>query len=726
MFCTKCGKKLNYDDRFCAKCGQPVREDMEHSYGDMPFSPPFIEEKKREAIESPFERNWEEPVKKPIRAPLELNWNLDGFPTDKPKKTESIDFNWGSVVEERHRKNSEVKIEKIEPENKEEVFKTPWDSISDFRPVSTSGREEVKFSQPDWLPWASAKEESKVDFNMERENPAFEISEGHSTKEAVKSFMDELGDVENLEVRKIKESPEIKPLSRETLGSVPVIDFSSLRGDSKKEAKKIEDLEAELFGNMGKVQTPEATLIMDRASFKKEKFENLEPEAYAVNSSKPEPLESSIDFKSEDIAVVESDAKSPQPKLEELVEDSITKGEETQSDESKKFYTYNQKQDAFQNLLEKERAKLLNLEDNYNKNVANMDYTWVGEVLPNLKKSDVLSENGNSASDVSGEGSIIDKNVVGVAQPPVTIAVDITKNPIETNYKLKPLPINSSVDEAKDVSIPKESSKFAEEEEAGAREGNSLTNTRVSLDNIFLEEEDVEKKHIFGKIVISLLLIILLALGVVFAFRVIQPDGAVAKKSDEVIVKVVDYFRGLINGEEPKEQDVIDEPEINEPLELMNSLVAAYGAEAKTISSVDYDINLIYQDNTDYAFSEIREAPKFVDAKWYETEDGTIVSYADKIIETTVKFYDSWLDNSQSGGNENPSQPSKDNYVGIENLTIGEMRIGKEGFYILNELTYLKTDEAAGTQISEKRYESLYIKISDKSMYVDSHKEEKL
>lgn len=86
MYCKKCGKLLDADDRFCSKCGARVEAE---------FVPAF-----KQQGEASGEIESEKP-RRP-RTPEQFNWDLDGYPTDQ-KKTEDIDFNWDSVLEEKQR-----------------------------------------------------------------------------------------------------------------------------------------------------------------------------------------------------------------------------------------------------------------------------------------------------------------------------------------------------------------------------------------------------------------------------------------------------------------------------------------------------------------------------------------------------------------------------------------------------------------------------------------------
>lgn len=98
MYCTSCGNLLKEEDKFCSNCGQKVIQE-ENSYEEVIFSPPFKVEAEHITTKEPEEKI----VSAPKTEVANFSWNLEGFPEDKPKKTEDIDFNWRSVIEEKRR-----------------------------------------------------------------------------------------------------------------------------------------------------------------------------------------------------------------------------------------------------------------------------------------------------------------------------------------------------------------------------------------------------------------------------------------------------------------------------------------------------------------------------------------------------------------------------------------------------------------------------------------------
>ena len=118
MFCTKCGKELHKDDRFCAYCGTEVRTPERFKektkYEDVVFNPPFKLEAEKTTQEILKTTENREPEKENSES-VSFDWNLEGFPSTQPRKTEAVDFNWDSVVERRNRvrETQQIPIEEI-------------------------------------------------------------------------------------------------------------------------------------------------------------------------------------------------------------------------------------------------------------------------------------------------------------------------------------------------------------------------------------------------------------------------------------------------------------------------------------------------------------------------------------------------------------------------------------------------------------------------------------
>jgi hypothetical protein len=131
MFCTKCGKELYDGDRFCAHCGAEVRETRRSKYDDVVFNPPFKVEAQRRTEE--ILRSNEEPKAEVKKETVSFDWNLDGFPSARPRKTEAVDFNWDSVLEKK-KESRTVSVEKIQPAQ-DLFFSAPRNKEGDTKEV---------------------------------------------------------------------------------------------------------------------------------------------------------------------------------------------------------------------------------------------------------------------------------------------------------------------------------------------------------------------------------------------------------------------------------------------------------------------------------------------------------------------------------------------------------------------------------------------------------------
>lgn len=96
MYCKKCGHSLSEGDKFCPGCGAKV-ETKPTMFAENDFVPPFKREPETK------EEGGEDKPKRSFQFE-EFNWDLDGYPTSgATRKTEDIDFNWESVMDERDR-----------------------------------------------------------------------------------------------------------------------------------------------------------------------------------------------------------------------------------------------------------------------------------------------------------------------------------------------------------------------------------------------------------------------------------------------------------------------------------------------------------------------------------------------------------------------------------------------------------------------------------------------
>ena len=540
---------------------------------------------------------------------------------------------------------------KIEAERRtEEILKT----TEPPKPAS-KGRETVSF---DWnlegFPSAQPRKTEDVDFNWD-------------------SVIERRNNSRGIAVEKIEPEPEVveskpkfEPVFEHVRETEPVHEEPAL---------SIEELERELFGALDEEKPDE---------------KDIEPTIIAGAGTW-----AGIDR--EEHPVPEA-AETPAPKRT---------GDE-------RFYTYNQKFDAFQELLDKERERLKNLEDSYNQDKEAMDYTWVDDVFPELPAEPEPQPEPEQEDEPQKP-----LEVVAVEAPPLTMAVDLTqvKEKIEETGKAPseepigdPSPSKSKL-RYSDVFprglVNDDGTGPADSAEIGEKVKSEIKPLGGIYDDLDDDDDEPEKKHIFAKIIIAILIILIVLEGGIIALKFIAPESRISLWANDMMLKAVD----LLLADDSDDQDDNPAQETDREREVyMTGLVEQASKDMETIGEAVFAPDLKYSMIKNYSFEEIPDAESFVDADWLEDKDGNPVTYGQKLTEALIKYYDSWQ-----------SANSDKTLVGINKLEIGEIRTGKEGFYALCRVTYAGQD---GNDVI--KYQTAYLRISGDAMVINEIKEDKL
>lgn len=540
---------------------------------------------------------------------------------------------------------------KIEAERRtEEILKT----TEPPKPAS-KGRETVSF---DWnlegFPSAQPRKTEDVDFNWD-------------------SVIERRNNSRGIAVEKIEPEPEVveskpkfEPVFEHVRETEPVHEEPAL---------SIEELERELFGALDEEKPDE---------------KDMEPTIIAGAGTW-----AGIDR--EEHPVPEA-AETPAPKRT---------GDE-------RFYTYNQKFDAFQELLDKERERLKNLEDSYNQDKEAMDYTWVDDVFPELPAKPEPQPEPEQEDEPQKP-----LEVVAVEAPPLTMAVDLTqvKEKIEETGKAPseepigdPSPSKSKL-RYSDVFprglVNDDGTGPADSAETGEKVKSEIKPLGGIYDDLDDDDDEPEKKHIFAKIIIAILIILIVLEGGIIALKFIAPESRISLWANDMMLKAVD----LLLADDSDDQDDNPAPATDSEREVyMTGLVEQASKDMETIGEAVFAPDLKYSMIKNYSFEEIPDAESFVDADWLEDKDGNPVTYGQKLTEALIKYYDSWQ-----------SANSDKTLVGINKLEIGEIRTGKEGFYALCRVTYAGQD---GNDVI--KYQTAYLRISGDAMVINEIKEDKL
>ncbi len=451
-----------------------------------------------------------------------------------------------------------------------------------------------------------------------------------------------------------------------------------------------------------------------------------------------EALERAL-FGAEDFAAVdESDLgmtveyKTFKAKEEENVKEE--KAKEQEKPKEQEFFTFNSKRDAFQELLDKERARIEALENERKSQWEEITPAEDVEYVPKkaLEFDEVFRE--------PKLPMVPPLKEVAVALPPLTARVmaDDPENIIEPEYEVVLPPLTARVepleeeypfhdedsgkrDEQSFGELEGEADQFVETAEQPAEEKTKLRYSDVfpmgtfNIDDdnesdehskkeevkIFFDDDDDDDDEKGGngfiKVLIALLAIIVVVELAAIGVKFFAPESKMALMVDDLMIKAMSLFNG--------EEDVTSDPETNVQENKLEKHVSQLATTPENIGKVVSDSTLKFDLNGEQSFGEIPQTSEFQDVSWGNENDKTNGYY---IVEAVLGYYDSWKD-------ENPDEA----IVGINQVTMGEVRTGNNGYYVLNKVIYA----AEEGDVIEKT-ETVYLEASGEKIIVKEVKEE--
>lgn len=172
------------------------------------------------------------------------------------------------------------------------------------------------------------------------------------------------------------------------------------------------------------------------------------------------------------------------------------------------------------------------------------------------------------------------------------------------------------------------------------------------------DEEDKPKSK--GKKILSILFyIILIIVILILGIKLVAPDSSLAINIDRAYETVIDK----ITGKTPKGAQV-------EESKTIEDWIADASSANQNISKIESDPE-IKVDITNKDFKGMDASKPFSDSIWYTTDDGQDVYYGGDIVKAVVAYY-SDLNTSSGGINDTK----------IDHLKIGEIRTGEFGFFV--------------------------------------------
>lgn len=399
------------------------------------------------------------------------------------------------------------------------------------------------------------------------------------------------------------------------------------------------------------------------------------------------------------------------------------------------FYTYNAHKDAFQELLDRERARLEELE-------SERESQWeeLTSFVPTLKFVDVVVPPLTAGVMADDPMNIIEPEYQ-VVLPPLTAMVEAPEvsepeaseagEPVEIveekTEEAGGCPFLGGEDNGADSGDEGRGEEDAGDEAELSEETKEKTKLRYSdvfpadafdsvgddqphkrnkkkidktLDEILSDDDDDDEDEggnfIIKALIVLLAIVVIVEIGVI-GIKFIAPESDIALKIDGLMDKVTGIFSG---------EDEGTVPSIEIEQNLVEKYVKELSGEAKNIGSVDNNATMKYDLSKAHSFAEIGQTNEFQDVAWNSVDNKTN-GYL--IVKAIISYYDAWKAN-------NPEST----VVGINQVTIGEIRTGSSGYYVLNKVIYAQEGETI------EKYETIYLEASQDKIAVKEVKEETL
>mgnify|MGYP000932563329 CR=1 FL=1 len=656
MYCKKCGKKLADGDRFCGNCGTQI------DVSDINIG--FAEE------ETKPKKNFEFGA---------FNWDLDGYPDEEKAKTEDVDFNWNTVLEEKKRKEIEEKsfTETIITEN--ELF----DKIRNEN---------------------SAKDASELSFNWEL---------GSTTR------VDRANRFESI-IPKSEEKTEL---------DVP-IEVS----DEHDEAQDIVDVDEALAAGIAAASSPRKSIDKFYTfNQKNEEFQALldqeyerlrnrireDSEAEAIIADKEEKLEQARATWSKE-PLDEHNEEEPE-KLVETKEEIGTHSEEfVETEVETPEYESNDETDQLEDIEDTEtEAKPQSELDDASEEEAEDVAEELEESVTEGETEDetaACKPEEESACEPDNDEAHDEEACAAVSIEPET--EDVVDNEPEDLAEAESEEI---IDNSKELHAEEEISNTPEsgnppsdeEKEKEEKRGDEDSKAaKLHYRDIFANDDvnggdsGDEQKTGRWKIIVLDIVILILAIAVICSGILVFAKGsAPANKISQGISWVTEKFSGSNDSSKDKVTNKSDNE--GKKTKSMEDVVAAAKKNYVNIDKAQYDSSLKFDKSKDYGISELKSAKKFKDGEFSE---GKMLSEA--IVNLSLGYYSGLTDKINSGSDDVLKLIDEDSELyghvkaitegdeehKIKEIKIGEIKGSDGKYYVIMQVTEGKADSSSTTK----------------------------
>lgn len=657
MYCKKCGKRLADGDKFCGNCGTKI-DVSEINIG-------FAEEEPKPKKNFDFGA---------------FNWDLDGYPDEDKAKTEDVDFNWNTVLEEKKRKDIEEKsfTETIMTEN--ELFDRiqSEDNAKDASEISFNWElgSTTRVEKADRFESIIPKVEEKAELDI-----PVEVSEEH---EEVKDLVDV---DEALAAGLVAASSPRKSIDKFYTFNQKNEEFQALLDQEYERLRNRirEDNEAEAI-----IANKEEKLEQARATWSKEPLEEPVEEAeetVEVTEETEVPVEVAVESEVETTEVEEAEAEAVNDaENTEEAQDTEVETEEAPETEDADVET----ESEFEEVEETEEA-------------TEEDEDAVQEAEePAIQEEACACETEEEvACDISSEGA--EEACVVEAQAQVEEVAKAEEAETEDEH--------DDTDEAEAEETPSKpesgnppSDEEKKEEEASGDEDSKETKLHYSdifaNDDVHDSDSGNEQKTGRWKIIVLDIIIVILAMAVICSGILVFAKGsAPANKISQGISWVTEKFSG--SSDKSKEDKKSEEKA--EKAKSMEDVVAEAKKNYVNIGKVQYDSKLKFDTSKDYGISELKNAKNFKDG---EFSDGKLLSEA--IVNLSLGYYSGLTDKVNSGSDDVLKLINEDSELyghvkaiaegneeqQIKNIKIGEIKNSGSNYYVILQITEGKANSS--------------------------------
>ena len=636
MYCKKCGKRLADGDKFCGNCGTKI-DASEINIG-------FAEEEPKPKKNFDFGA---------------FNWDLDGYPDEDKAKTEDVDFNWNTVLEEKKRKDIEEKsfTETIMTEN--ELFD--------------------RIQSED-----NAKDASELSFNWEL---------GSTTR------VEKADRFESI-IPKVEEKAEL---------DIPV-EVS----EDHEEVKDLVDIDEALAAGIAAASSPRKSIDKFYTfNQKNEEFQALLDQEYErLRNRIREDSEAEAIIANKEEKLEQARATWSKEPLEEPVEEAEETVEVTEETEAPVEVAVESEVEA----TEVEEAEAEAVNDTENTEEA-QDTEVETEEAPETEETDVETESEFEEVEETEEATDEDEEAVQEAEEPAIqeeACVVETQAQAEEVEKAEEPEAEDTYDDNEEAEAEETPSKpesgnppsdeEKKEEDASGDEDSKETKLHYSdifaNDDVHDSDSGNEQKTGRWKIIVLDIIIVILAIAVICSGILVFAKGsAPANKISQGISWVTEKFSGSSdNSKDDKKSE-----EKAEKTKSMEDVVAAAKKNYVNIGKVQYDSKLKFDTSKDYGISELKNAKKFKDG---EFSGGKLLSEA--IVNLSLGYYSGLTDKVNSGSDDVLKLINEDSELyghvkaiaegneeqQIKNIKIGEIKNSGSNYYVILQITEGKANSS--------------------------------